>query len=363
MNITIYYNPQKLLDQAGKGWVWDVLFSIILIGLAISFVVEVFKIQKQHKPDFLSVIWKTVIIILLYKFLPSTLERTMNFVNTTIPSEKLDKVFYAAFSKYSANLIQTSVDTKGLKDGCTAIPDISLMNSGIYFFSSYTFQYFLKITVFVSLAAVWVIKKVVFSWMWPVFMSLNTIGLCTGLAVPAFPGQGFSSLGTFFRSLAAFSLWPVLYSSFIFIAGEPLSQVMITATSALKCPSGFEPGPDIISVLSGTVFMGFTIAVIPFISKRLVYSESTSKMATQTSNSVGKILTVTGTRISESAGADSIYGKIGTSIADGGQKLISYTESVSTEKVETVVKTKADFQTKNEINQYRELRGSKNEKN
>jgi hypothetical protein len=362
MNITIYYNPEKLLDQAGKGWVWDILFSIILIGLAISFVVEIFKIQKQQSPDFFGVVWKTIIIILLYKFLPSTLERTMNFVNTTIPSEKLDKVFYAAFSKYSANLIRTSVDAKDIKDGCTAIPDISLMNSGIYFFSSYMFQYFLKITVFVSLAAVWVIKKVVFSWMWPVFMSLNTIGLCTGLAVPAFPGQGFSSLGTFFRSLAAFSLWPVLYSSFIFIAGEPLSIVMTTASSALKCPSGFEPGPEVISVLSGTFFMGFTIAAIPFISKRLVYSTGTSRAVAGTSNTIGKILTSTGTKLSESAGSGSIVGKIGTSIAGGGQKLINYTESVSTEKVETVIKSQTETQTKNEINQYRELRGSKNEK-
>ena len=359
MNIAIYYNPQKLLDQAGKGWVWDVLFSIILIGLAISFVVEIFKIQKQHKPDFLSVIWKTVIIILLYKFLPSTLERTMNFVNTTIPSEKLDKVFYTAFSKYSTNLIRTSVDAKDIKDGCTAIPDISLMNSGIYFFSSYMFQYFLKFTVFISLAATWMIKKIVFSWTWPVFMSLNTIGLCTGLAVPAFPGQGFSSLGTFFRSLAAFSLWPVLYSSFIFIAGEPLSEIMVSASSTLKCPSGFEAGPEVISVLSGTLFMAFTIAAIPFVSKRLVYSESTSKIAARTSNSVGKILAATGTRISESAGSGSIYGRIGTTIAESGKKLITE-GSVATKTERTITEKRTETLTKTEVNQYRELRGGKN---
>jgi len=360
MNIQIYYNPQKLLDQAGKGWVWDVLFSIILMGLAISFVVEVFKIQKQQKPDFMSVIWKTIIIVLLYKFLPSTLERTMNFVNSTVANENLDKVFYTAFSKYSANLIQTA-NSGETPEGCTVIPDISLMNSGIYFFSSYMLQYFLKLCVFISLTSVWIIKKIVFAWTWPVFMSLNTIGLCTGLAVPSFPGQGFSTLGTFFRSLAAFSLWPVLYSSFIFIAGEPLSQIMITASSALKCPSGFEPGADVISVLSGIIFMAFTIAAIPFISKRLVYSESTTKAVNSASNSAGKILTVAGTRISESAGANSIYGKIGTSLAQGGRNLISYTGSSTQNKVEkTVTEHRALSQTKTEVNQYRELRGGKN---
>jgi len=300
MKIAIYYNPQKLLDQAGKGWVWDVLFSIILIGLTLSFVVEIFKIQKQQKPDFFSVIWKTIIIVLLYKFLPSTLERTMNFVNTTIPSQKLDKAFYEAFSKYSANLIRTSMDSKDIKDGCTAIPDISLMNSGIYFFSSYLFQYFLKFSVFISLSSVWIMKNIVFSWTWPVFMSLNTIGLCAGLAIPAFPGQGFSTLGTFFRSLAAFSLWPVLYSSLIFITGEPLTKIMTTATYLLKCPAGFELGQEAVSVLSGTIFLTFSMAAIPFIAKRLVYSESTSRVAVQASSTVGSILTTTGTKISES---------------------------------------------------------------
>lgn len=360
MNITIYYNPQKLLDQAGKGWVWDVLFSIILMGLAISFVVEIFKIQKQQKPDFMSVIWKTIIIVLLYKFLPSTLERTMNFVNSTVPSEELDKAFYVAFSKYSSSLIQTANSSK-TPAGCTTIPDISLMNSGIYLFSSYMFQYFLKFCVFVSLSATWIVKKIVFAWTWPVFMSLNTIGLCTGLAVPSFPGQGFSTLGTFFRSLAAFSLWPVLYSSFIFIAGKPLSKIMETASNALKCPSGFEPGADVIAVLSGTIFMTFTIAAIPFVSKRLVYSENTTKAVASASNSAGKILTVAGTRISESAGASSIYGKIGTSLAQGGRKLISYTESSAQNKVEkTVTEQKTVSQTKTEINQYRELKGGKN---
>jgi hypothetical protein len=359
MNITIYYNPQKLLDQAGKGWVWDVLFSIILMGLAISFVVEIFKIQKQQKPDFFGVIWKTIIIILLYKFLPSTLERTMNFVNSTVPSEKLDKVFYAAYSKYSSNLIQTANSGK-TPEGCTVIPDISLMNSGIYFFSSYMFQYFLKFCVFISLSSVWIIKKIVFAWTWPVFMSLNTIGLCTGLAVPAFPGQGFSSLGTFFRSLAAFSLWPVLYSSFIFIAGEPLVQIMSTASSALNCPSGYEPGADVISVLSGTIFMAFTIGAIPFISKRLVYSESTTKAVAGMSNTTGKILTVTGTKISESAGSSSIYGKIGATMTQSGRNLIKHTESATRQMEKTVAEHKTHIHTKTEVNQYRELRGGKN---
>ena len=66
MNFNICYNPKTLLGSAGVGWLWSVVFIVISIGLAISFVTEVFKIQKSEKPDFFGVAWKGALIILLY---------------------------------------------------------------------------------------------------------------------------------------------------------------------------------------------------------------------------------------------------------------------------------------------------------
>ena len=49
MDVIIHYNPRTLLASAGAGWVWEVTFLIILVGLTLSFVSEVFKIQKKEK--------------------------------------------------------------------------------------------------------------------------------------------------------------------------------------------------------------------------------------------------------------------------------------------------------------------------
>lgn len=280
MNIKIYYNPKELLNAAGAGWVWEVVFLIIMMGLTISFVIEVFKIQKKEKPDFFGIIWKTIVIVILYRFLPDAIERTMNFVNSTVSSERLDKEFYKAFSLFSSNLSQTEIISKELPQGCPMFVDITLMQSGISFISAYSFQYFSKMFLFFMMMSVWIIKEIVFSWSWPVLMSINMIGLCAALAVPAFPNQGFGSVGSFFKSVAVFSLWPVIYSVFIFVTGDALTEIMKLTQSTLLCPTSFEVGKKTIISMSGIIFMAFGIGYIPILSRKIVFSSQIKELVT-----------------------------------------------------------------------------------
>lgn len=272
MNITIYYNPKTLLQAAGAGWVWEVTFLIILIGLTISFVVEVFKIQKKGNPDFSGVVWKTVIIVLLYTSLPGLIEKTMNFVNSTIVSNELDNEFYKAFSLYSANLSGTGNKSETNAETCPSNFDATLVQAGFQLISSYYFQYFAKLFVFILLFSVWVMKEVVFSWFWPVMMSINMIGLCAALVIPAFPGKGFGSIGSFFKSVAVFSLWPVIYSVFIVITKDALISTFKLAQSCIVCPEVFEVGRNTVLATTGILFFALSIALVPFISSKIVNS-------------------------------------------------------------------------------------------
>ncbi|HQJ59905.1 MAG TPA: hypothetical protein PKV35_02845 [bacterium] len=272
MNINIYYNPKTLLQQAGAGWVWDVTFLIILIGLTISFVVEVFKIQKKGNPDFTGVIWKTVIIVLMYTSLPGLIEKTMNFVNSTITSSELDNEFYKAFSLYSANLSGTGKKSEINPETCPSNFDATLVQAGFQLISSYYFQYFAKLFVFILLVSVWVVKELIFSWAWPVMMSINMIGLCAALTIPAFPSKGFGSVGSFFKSVAVFTLWPVIYSVFIVITKDALIATFKLAQSCIVCPEVFEVGKNTIVSISGILFFALGIALVPFISSKIVNS-------------------------------------------------------------------------------------------
>ncbi len=278
MNINIYYNPKTLLQAAGAGWVWDVTFLIILIGLTISFVVEVFKIQKKGNPDFSGVVWKTVIIVLLYTSLPGLIEKTMNFVNSTITSSELDNEFYKAFSLYSANLSGTGNKSETNPEICPSNFDATLVQAGFQLISSYYFQYFAKLFVFILLVSVWVIKELIFSWAWPVMMSINMIGLCAALVIPAFPGKGFGSVGSFFKSVAVFTLWPVIYSAFIVITKDALILTFKLAQSCIVCPEVFEVGRNTVLATTGILFFALSIALVPFISSKIVNSSEVNSI-------------------------------------------------------------------------------------
>lgn len=278
MNINIYYNPKTLLQAAGAGWVWDVTFLIILIGLTISFVVEVFKIQKKGNPDFSGVVWKTVIIVLLYTSLPGLIEKTMNFVNSTITSSELDNEFYKAFSLYSANLSGTGNKSETNPEICPSNFDATLVQAGFQLISSYYFQYFAKLFVFILLVSVWVIKELIFSWAWPVMMSINMIGLCAALVIPAFPGKGFGSVGSFFKSVTVFTLWPVIYSAFIVITKDALILTFKLAQSCIVCPEVFEVGRNTVLATTGILFFALSIALVPFISSKIVNSSEVNSI-------------------------------------------------------------------------------------
>lgn len=273
MNIDIYYNPKKLLEAAGAGWVWEVTFLIILIGLVISFVVEVFKIQKKGRPDFAGVAWKTILIVLLYTTLPGLIENTLDFINSTVVSSELDTEFYKTFSLYSSNLSGSGEAFSDFEAECPENFEQTFVQAEFKVISSYYFQYFAKLFLFILILSVWVVKEVIFSWAWPVLMSINMIGLCAALVVPAFPNKGFGSVGSFFKSVAAFVMWPVIYSLFIVLAKNALIATFKLAQSCIVCPDVFEIGQNTVLSISGILFMAATIAAIPFISSKVINSD------------------------------------------------------------------------------------------
>lgn len=290
MNLNICYNPKTLLESAGAGWLWSVVFIVISVGLAISFVTEVFKIQKSEKPDFLGVAWKAAVIILLYLYLPGFIEKTM-LVTYDFPTvAELDEEFFKAFSLYSSNLSMTDGLSGNIPDQCPRFSDPLLGEAGTALITSFYFQYFCKLAVFLLMLFVWSAKELVFSYGWGTLMSLNMVGLCFALVFPAFPDQGFASVGSFFRSIAEFALWPVLYAVFIFITGKAQVEVMKLASEICSCPYSFRMDRDTVTVLSGLVFTGLGIVSIPFWASKAACSD-------QLKSTVSNIKTIAVARI------------------------------------------------------------------
>ena len=290
MNFNICYNPKTLLESAGAGWLWSVVFIVISVGLAISFVSEVFKIQRSEKPDFASVAWKSVLIVLLYLYLPDFIEKTMLVTYDFPIVAELDEEFFKAFSLYSSNLSMSGGLSGNLPDQCPQFSDPVLGEAGTALITSFYFQYFSKLAVFLLMFFVWSAKEVVFSYGWGTLMSLNMVGLCFALVFPAFPDQGFASVGSFFRSIAVFALWPVLYAVFIFITGKAQVEIMKLASEICSCPYSFTMNRDTVAVVSGLVFMGLGIAGIPVFAAKTVGSK-------QLESTITNIKTIVSARI------------------------------------------------------------------
>ena len=321
--MNLYFNPQKLLTEAGAGWVWDVTFTIILTGLAISFVAEIFKIQKKGDPDFAGLVWKTCVILILYKFLPSAVEGIAQTLNGSLQFAELDAGFFKAFSTVYANL-NLSAGSSELPEGCPSVTNITLMSAGIDYIASYFTQYIQKLILFVIVAGIWVCKEIVFSWMWPVLMSVNMIGMCSALIIPSFPGQGFASLGGFFKSLASISLWPVVYSAIIFICQKPFVKVLEITNEMLKCPSAVMADSSYITAISGTAFMLFMIILTPFFSRRIVCHEGVKSAVAAGLTGFASVITFSGREISRTSDSTGIMSGISAQLIKSGNKLAEY---------------------------------------
>ena len=290
MNLNICYNPKTLLESAGAGWLWSVVFIVISIGLAISFVSEIFKIQKSEKPDFAGVAWKGALTILLYLYLPDFIEKIMLITYRFPIVEELDEEFFKAFSLYSSNLLMFSGFSGSVPSACPQFSDPLLGDAGTTLITSFYFQYFCKLAVFLLMLFVWTAKEVIFSYGWGTLMSLNMVGLCFALVFPAFPDQGFASIGGFFRSIAVVALWPVLYAVFIFVTGKAQVEIMKLASEICTCPYSFRIDRDTVSVISGLIFMGLGISTIPLFASKAAGSE-------QIRNAVTNIRTITSAHI------------------------------------------------------------------
>jgi hypothetical protein len=321
MDIAIYYNPRTLLNAAGAGWVWDVVFLIILIGLTLSFVSEVFKIQKKEKPDFVGVVWKTVFIVLLYRFLPDFIERGLNWVNTAGPTAELDNAFYNAFSLLSGNM--SSVDQSTLPEGCPPAEDVKFWNFTASYFISLLFNFIVRFVLFIVLVITWVVKLVIFSWAWPVLMSINMIGLCAALVIPAFPRQGFGSIGEFFKSVATLALWPVIYAVFMFIVGGALAGVFEQLHNNMMCPTTYEFGRTSVVALAGSVFMAFGIKSIPRLAESVMNHRGMGNIGAGAALAAGIAVAGAGKMAMMSAKRGAIA-SAGQGLANTGGKLSSW---------------------------------------
>ena len=279
MNFNICYNPKTLLESAGVGWLWSVVFIVISVGLAISFVTEIFKIQKSEKPDFAGVAWKAALTVLLYLYLPDFIEKIMLVTYRFPIVAELDEEFFKAFSLYSSNLLMISSFSGSIPSACPQFSDPLLGEAGTALITSFYFQYFCKLAVFLLMLFVWTAKEVIFSYGWGTLISLNMVGLCFALVFPAFPNQGFASIGGFFRSIAVFALWPVLYAVFIFITGKAQVEIMKLASEICACPYSFRIDRDTVSVISGLLFTGLSIALIPILASKVAGSEQLKSTA------------------------------------------------------------------------------------
>lgn len=280
MNLNICYNPKTLLESAGVGWLWSVVFIVISVGLAISFVTEIFKIQKSEKPDFAGVAWKAVLTVLLYLYLPDFIEKIMLVTYRFPIVAELDEEFFKAFSLYSSDLLMISGFSGDIPASCPQFSDPLLGEAGTALITSFYFQYFCKLAVFLLMLFVWTAKEVIFSYGWGTLMSLNMVGLCFALVFPAFPDQGFASIGGFFRSIAVFALWPVLYAVFIFITGKVQVEIMKLASEICACPYSFRIDRDTVSVISGLLFTGLSIVLIPLFASKAAGSEQLKSAVT-----------------------------------------------------------------------------------
>jgi len=278
MNIKIYSNPKILLQSAGAGWLWDVVFIVIAIGLVLSFVIEIFKLQRGEKPDFWGLGWKSAVIILLYGFLPQLLENTLDFTNSTETVQELDGEFYNALTALSGNLMMVQEETAATPE-CPPFHDITIANSGIRFLTAFSLQHMTKLLIYILMLSVWTAKEVIYTFGWSTMMSLNTVALCAALTFPAFPNRGFASIGLFFKSTAALILWPVLYSVFIFIVSPAMVGLLKSLGSSFTCPYVYDITRETVISVSGLIFMGLGFVLIPFFAGRIVYSDEARNAA------------------------------------------------------------------------------------
>lgn len=358
--MNLHFNPQKLLTEAGAGWVWDVTFTIILTGLVISFVAEIFKIQKKGDPDFAGLVWKTCIILILYKFLPGAVEDITEQLNRSLDPVDLDAAFFKAFSAAYSNL-NLSSGTEALPEGCPANQNITLINAGVDYLSSYFTQYIQKLMLFFLIMGIWTFKEIVFSWAWPVFMSVSMLGMCSALVIPSFPGQGFASLGGFFRSLASVSLWPVVYSAMIFICKRPLKEVFDITNELLKCPMFLTSDTSFVTAVAGLSFLLLAIILTPFLSARVISNEGVKGAVSAGLSGAAAALTISGKGISRSAGQAGFITGIGTQLIKSGEMVSRLVAVENTNKYSylnvakaagednTKQKEQADFNTSREL--------------
>ena len=278
MNIKIYSNPRTLLENAGAGWLWDAVFIVIAIGLVLSFVIEIFKLQRGEKPNFWGVAWKSAIIIILYNFLPQLLESTLDFTSGAETVQELDSEFYNTLEALTGNLMMVQDETLVTPE-CPRFHDITLSNSGIKFLADFSLQYMTKLFIYILMLSIWTAKEVVYTFGWSTMMSLNTIALCAALTFPAFPNHGFASIGLFFKATAALILWPVLYSVFIFIISPAMVELLKNLGKSFTCPYIYNITRETVSAVSGLIFTGLGFIIIPFFAGKIVNSDEAKNAA------------------------------------------------------------------------------------
>lgn len=318
--VNIYYNPKLLLQATGFYWIWNLTFSIILIGLMISFVTEVFKLQKKAQPDFWGVVWKSIIIILLYRYLPSTLGSTIAYINGLAGTAELDTAFYKVFQVLSGDLNQVPREAV---DGCV-VEEITLWNATMGTVMAHLWNFIARFTLFIIVIITWVVKEMIFTWAWPTLMSLNMLGLCFALVVPAFPNQGFGSVGSFIKSVVTLMLWPILYTMFMFIIGNALQTSFANLEQTLLCPSSYEFSRATVIAMTGAIFMAYGIKSLPKIAESVINHKGLGQVGGGAAMVAGAMVVNAANRVSSARGMSTLaqgMSKAGGGLIEAGKNL------------------------------------------
>lgn len=273
-------NLKALTAQGGaKNSIFAIMWVLVLIGLASSFVLEVFKIQKGEKPDFMGIVWKSVIIILTVQFLPGFLDTLFNALIVNPESAKVDDALNNLFS-----LISEDKTHKGLvSTQCAALmeePDFFSIT--VKFLLSKFWLFGIKFIMLFFLVLAKVSKLILLDLLWPIMFSINLYGFFSSVVYGSFPGGGgIKAVGPFVKSAVTIALWPLIYIIGMELIGTTLSTSLDNVSMSIQCPGMIYFGESVIKAIGSCVFIGIFIKMIPKVAESVVNHSGVGLMAGQ----------------------------------------------------------------------------------
>ena len=260
-----------------KNYIFSLMWVLVLIGLVSSFVVEVFKIQKSEKPDFLGVVWKSIIIILAIQFLPGFLDDLYGLIIVNPNSAQVDGSLNNLF-----NLVAKDQTYQGLysKECDALMEEPSFLNITVKYFISKFWMFFLKIILLFFLVMAKIAKIVLLDMLWPIMFSISLYGFFSAIVFGSFPGGGgLKALVPFIKSSVTVALWPLVYVIGIGLLGNTIAESLDNVAKSIMCPALIYFGESFVKAVASCVFLTVFIKMIPKMSELIVSHQGVGMMA------------------------------------------------------------------------------------